>query len=120
MPIGLARCIALIFWRSIAICIEPLSGFGCGLGGNFIGLLRNCSCGFWVRLLPMPFSNLQRINFKTLPPSHFIPGLMQLPMMTAAERNGELVADFETERSGLRKAQVMRIGRLPAADQAGL
>ena len=45
---------------------------------------------------------------------------MQLPMMTAAERYGELVADFETERSGLREAQVMRIGRLPAADQAGL
>ncbi len=45
---------------------------------------------------------------------------MQLPMMTAAERHGELVADFETERSGLGKPQVMRIGRLPAADQAGL
>ena len=45
---------------------------------------------------------------------------MQLPMMPAAERYGELVADFETERSGLREAQVMRIGRLPAADEAGL
>ena len=45
---------------------------------------------------------------------------MQLPMMTAAERYGELVADFETERSGLCKPQVMRVGRLPAADQAGL
>ena len=45
---------------------------------------------------------------------------MQLPMMTAAEGDGELVADFETEGSGLRKPQVMRIGRLPAADQAGL
>jgi hypothetical protein len=45
---------------------------------------------------------------------------MQLPMMTAAERYGELVADFETQRSELGKAQMMRIGRLPAADQAGL
>ena len=45
---------------------------------------------------------------------------MQLPMMPAAERYGEFVADFEPERSGLRKAQVMRIGWLPAADQAGL
>jgi hypothetical protein len=45
---------------------------------------------------------------------------MQLAMMTAAERYGELVADFETERSGLREAQVMRIGWLSAADQAGL
>ena len=45
---------------------------------------------------------------------------MQLPMMTAAERDGELVADFKTQRSGLGKPQVMRIGWLPAADQAGL
>ena len=45
---------------------------------------------------------------------------MQLPMMTAAERYGEFVADFETERSGLGKPQVMRIGRLPAADEAWL
>jgi hypothetical protein len=42
---------------------------------------------------------------------------MQLPMMTAAEESSELVADFETQRSGLREPQVMRIGRLPAADQ---
>ena len=42
---------------------------------------------------------------------------MQLPMMTAAERYGELVADLETEGSGLHKPQVMRIGRLPAANE---
>ena len=45
---------------------------------------------------------------------------MQLPVMTAAERDRELVADFETEGSGLREPEVMRIGRLPPADQAGL
>ena len=45
---------------------------------------------------------------------------MQLPMMTATERYGELVADFESERSGLGKPQVMRVGRLPAADETGL
>ena len=45
---------------------------------------------------------------------------MQLPMMTAAERNGELVADLETDGSGLRKPQVMRIARLPAADETRL
>ena len=45
---------------------------------------------------------------------------MQLPMMTAAERYRELVADFETQRSELGKPQVMRIGRLPAADETGL
>ena len=45
---------------------------------------------------------------------------MQLPVMTAAERNGELVADFETEGSGLGEPQVMRVGWLPATDEAGL
>jgi hypothetical protein len=56
----------------------------------------------------------------TLPPSHLIAGLMQLPMMPAAKGNGELIADFETQGSGLREPQVMRIGRLPAADEARL
>ena len=57
---------------------------------------------------------------KFLPPDHFIAGLMQLSMMPAAERYGEFVADFKTERSGLREPQMMRIGWLPAADEAWL
>ena len=52
--------------------------------------------------------------------AHFIAGLMQLPVMTAAEGYGELVADFEAEGSGLGKPQVMRIGRLTAADETRL
>ena len=75
---------------------------------------------FWVRLLPQLLGDWQGIDFQILPPDHFIASLMQLPMMAAAERYGEFVADFETQRSRLRKPQVMRIGRLPAADQTGL
>ena len=45
---------------------------------------------------------------------------MQLLMMTAAKGDGELVADLETQRSRLRKPQVMRIARLPAADETRL
>ena len=41
-------------------------------------------------------------------------------MMTAAKGHGELVADLKTEGSGLRKPQVMRIARLPAADETRL
>ena len=41
-------------------------------------------------------------------------------MVTTAERHGELVTDFETEGSGLGKAQVMRIRRLSTTDQARL
>jgi hypothetical protein len=95
------------------------SAFRRGLGGIFMGI-DICRRRFWVGLLPKRLGNLQGVDFQILPPGHFIAGLMQLPMMTAAERDGELVADFETKRSGLGKTQVMRIGRLPAADEAGL
>ena len=40
--------------------------------------------------------------------------------MATTERNRELVADFEAYGSRLGKAQMMRIGRLTTADQAGL
>ena len=73
-----------------------------------------------MRLLPQPFGDWQGIDLQTFPPGHLIACLMQLPMMTAAKGYGELVADFETEGSGLCETQVMRIGRLTAADDAGL
>ena len=41
-------------------------------------------------------------------------------MMAAAQRHGELVADLAAERPALREAQVVGVGRLPAADQARL
>ena len=71
-------------------------------------------------LFPKASGDLQRFDFEVLPPGHFIAGLMQLPVMTAAERNGELVADFKADGPGLRKPQVMRVAGLPAADEAGL
>ena len=77
-------------------------------------------CEFWVALLPKCLSDVHWFDFQTLPPDHFIASLMQLSMMTAAERYGEFVADFKTERSGLREPQVMRIGWLSAADEARL
>ena len=69
-----------------------------------------------MRLLPQSLGDRQGIDFEIPPPSHFIAGLMKLPMMTAAERHGELIADLETQRSRLSKPQMMWIGRLPAAD----
>ena len=73
-----------------------------------------------MALLPKSLGDLERFDFEILPPSHFIAGLMQLPVMTPAERDSELVADFEAEGSRLGKPQVMRIGGLTAADEAGL
>ena len=72
-----------------------------------------------MAFLPKPLGNWQGVDVEAIPPSHFITGLMQLPMMTAAERNSEFVADLETQGPELGKPQVMRIGRLPAADQVG-
>jgi hypothetical protein len=39
---------------------------------------------------------------------------MQLPVMAAAQRHGELIADFETDGSGLGKAQMVRVARFAA------
>ena len=73
-----------------------------------------------MALLPKSLGDRQRIDIEILPPGHLIAGLMQLPMMTAAERNRELVADFETQGTRLGKSQMMWIGGLPAADETGL
>ena len=53
-----------------------------------------------------PFGNWQGVDVEALPPGNLIAGLMQLPMMAAAERYGELIADFEAEGSWLGKPQV--------------
>src|SRR6516165_9731150 len=45
---------------------------------------------------------------------------MDLAVMRTTERHREFVADLATERTRLRVAQMVRIGRPPAADQAGL
>ena len=71
-------------------------------------------------LFPKLSGDVQRFDVEVSPPSDFVAGLMQLPVMTAAEGNGELVADFKTQGSRLGKPQVVRVARLPAADQAGL
>jgi len=62
-----------------------------------------------MRFFPKPPRGFQGIDLYALPPRNFVAGLVQLAMMTAAQRHGELVADLKTERSRLRKAQVMWI-----------
>ena len=54
------------------------------------------------------------------PPCSLVTVAVNFAMMSTAEGHGELVADFEAQGSRLGKAHVVRIGRLPAADQAGL
>lgn len=49
-----------------------------------------------------------------------ISSLMQLPVMPAAERHSELIADFQTNRARLSKSKMMGIGRLSSAGEARL
>ena len=71
-------------------------------------------------LFPKMLGGFQRIDFESFPPRDLIAGLMQLPVMASAERDGEFVADFKAEGSRLSKPQMMRIARLPTADQTRL
>ena len=71
-------------------------------------------------LFPKPLGDLQRFDVEVAPPGHFIAGLVQLPVMTAAERNGELVADFKADGCRLCKPQVMRVARLTTTYETGL
>ena len=69
---------------------------------------------------PKTSGNLQDIHPLAFPPRALIAGLVQLPMMAAAQRHGEFIAHLEANGSGLGKPQVMRIGGLPAADETRL
>ena len=73
-----------------------------------------------MRSFPEASRDFQGIHPVTVPPRAFIAGFVQLPMMPAAKRYRELIADFEANGSRLGKPQVMRIGRLPTADEARL
>src|SRR5665213_407500 len=101
----------------------PQSGTPSVFGRTFGRIVVGFTCmrihKVWVSLFPESLGDFQRFDLEISPPCHLIAGLMQLTMMTATERDGELVTDFETQRSRLSKSQVMRIGRLTAANEAG-
>jgi hypothetical protein len=73
-----------------------------------------------MRSFPETSRNFQGIHSVIVPPRAFIAGLVQLPMMPAAQGDRELITHLETNCSRLRKPQVMGIGRLPATDEARL
>jgi hypothetical protein len=51
-----------------------------------------------VRLLPQALGDRERRDLEALPPGQFIARLMQLPMVAAAQRHGELDADLHAQR----------------------
>ena len=77
--------------------------------------LNNCVTSF-----PQPVGNFERLEFEVFPPDHLIAGVVQLPMIAATERNGELVAKFKTDGTGLRKPRATRIAGVPNAHETRL
>src|SRR5439155_16162135 len=73
-----------------------------------------------ARLCPQGRRDNKRVETELVPPFGFIAATVDLAMVSTAERHRELVAHLAAKRSGLGKPQMMRVRRLPAADQAGL
>ena len=88
-----------------------------------IGILRRGRhFVFWLRMgfEPQLTGRDGRVDAGFAPPRRFIAMTMELAVMTAAERHGELVADLAAERPALGKAQVMGVGRFTTTDQTSL
>jgi hypothetical protein len=54
------------------------------------------------------------------PPRQFITAAVELAVVTSTQRNSELIAHLAPKRAMLGESQVMCVGGLPAANQAGL
>ena len=73
-----------------------------------------------ARLRPEGRGNEVRVDTEPAPPCGFIAAAVDLAMVNSAERHRELVAHFAAERPRLRRAKMMGIRGLTAADKAGL
>ena len=71
------------------------------------------------RLFPQPAGDFDRFDAGGLPPCALVTHPVNRAVMHAAERHRELIAHLAAERPPLREAQMMRVGGLAAADQAG-
>ena len=67
---------------------------------------------------PIQARHAQSINPLTFPPCDFIAAPMEFPVVTAAQRNSELVAYFAGQSAALRESEVMRVRRLSTTDEA--
>jgi hypothetical protein len=91
-------------------------------GVNLIGsncgerVVRNCRQRMGFQ--PQRSGGDDRIDPDFPPPCGFVAATVDLAMVSAAERDGELIADFATECPPLREPQMVGIRGLTAADQA--
>ena len=59
--------------------------------------------------VPQITSNFERVDIPLLPPLPFLAGRMDLVVMDSAKRDGEFIADLQTQPFGLRVADVVRL-----------
>ena len=73
-----------------------------------------------VRLEPERAGGADGIDPGILPPCGFVAAAVDLAMMAAAQRDGELIADLASERAVLREPKMMRIRGLAPTNQTWL
>ena len=73
-----------------------------------------------VCLAPQSICRPEWLNADLCPPCCFVAISMNFAVMPAAQGNRELITHPSSECSALRKSEVVRIGRTPAANQAGM
>ena len=73
-----------------------------------------------MRFKPQRPRGAGRIKPKLLPPRRFVTVTVNFAMMSPAQWHCEFVTDLVAERTNLREAQVVRIGRPSTANQASL
>ena len=71
-------------------------------------------------LAPQSVCHPERLNADLCPPCCFVAISMNFAVMPAAQRDRELITHPSSERSALRKSEVVGIGGTPAANQAGM
>ena len=88
--------------------------------GLTVGLARKQKSRERVCLAPQCVCHPERINSDLYPPRCFVARSMNFSVMSTAQRHCELVTHLASECSALCKSEVVRIGRTPAANQAGM
>ena len=71
-------------------------------------------------LQPKHASSGVRVNARLVPPRSLVTAAMHLTVMSPAQRNRKLVADFPAQRRRLHKAQMVSIGGPTTTDQTRL
>src|ERR1700683_479341 len=105
--------------RSLALGVARIGAVdGIGGCGFVVHFLR--SCPQWTCLEPQRARRGGRINPSLPPPCGFVAAAVNLTMVTAAQGDGELIANLAPQCRVLREPKVMAVGRPAAAYQTSL